>query len=277
MPRALRGAHDAPAELRDEFDAPTHALAFVTARRTYDAEEQGLARIDLALAWLTATLRYGLAELPDGNPRRFSREQSLTRVGRRGIVAVRGLVSTRQWLRQPAVRERDGAVALDNTNRRLPQAFQPLTLQEQHALSALKRATEVPDLLASVHALWEAIEFYTSGATVESMFSKAELKAIRDAMPTEFSAEQRAHADDRIGHFNDPSLMVRLRGLLDKEGVPITDGELELLLALRKLRNDVVHGRDSKSPPAEDVEYATSIVARMLVYRVASSRPDFGP
>jgi hypothetical protein len=56
---------------------------------------------------------------------------------------------------------------------------------------------------------------------------------------------------------------------MDDEMVPISDGEVELLWKLRKLRNDVVHGRRSDVPAPEDVDYAMSIVARMLVHRVA--------
>lgn len=255
-------------ELRAQFDAPAYALALVTSQRMYDAEEEGLAAIDLALAWLTVRLRYGLAELPDGSALAFSREQSLTHVVRRDLVAVRGLGSTRQWLRQPTALTRQGSLSLDRADVRLAGGLRPLTLQERQALLALTRATSETDLLARVHALWEAIEFYATEATVPVMFSKPEVKAIRAALPDSLSDKQLARAKERIGQFNEPSLMVRLRALLDDEGVPISDAELELLLALRKLRNDVVHGRASVLPAAEDVEYAISIVARMLVHRI---------
>ena len=56
---------------------------------------------------------------------------------------------------------------------------------------------------------------------------------------------------------------------MDADGVPIADGEIDLLWRLRDIRNKIVHGRKSELPAAEDVEYATSIVARMLMHRVA--------
>lgn len=273
--RAL-SALDVRDELRAEFGAPAYALALVTAQRMFDAEEEGLAHIDLALAWLTVRLRYGLAVLPDGSALAFERSESLTKLARRGIVAVRALGSTRQWLRQPEVRERPNAIPLDERRPRLEAELPELSLQERQALLALTRASSEPDLLARVHALWEAIEFYASGGKVPPLFDKGSLNAIRAALPPDLADEQRARALDRIGHFNDPPLMVRLRALLDSEGVPIADGELELLLALRALRNDVVHGRKTDLPAVEDVEYAISVVARMLVYRVAAlkSRPS---
>jgi hypothetical protein len=51
--------------------------------------------------------------------------------------------------------------------------------------------------------------------------------------------------------------------------MPIDDSELELLEKLRKLRNNVVHGRSSEQPVTDDVDYATSIVARMLVFHAS--------
>ncbi len=77
-------ALDASEDLRAAFEAPAYALALVTAERTLAAEEQGLMEIDVALAWLTARLRYGLATLPDGLPLAFERSESLApRRGRR--------------------------------------------------------------------------------------------------------------------------------------------------------------------------------------------------
>lgn len=63
--RAISGL-DVGDEMREGFEASAYALALVTAARALDAEERGLAKVDLALAWLTVRLRYGLATLPDG-------------------------------------------------------------------------------------------------------------------------------------------------------------------------------------------------------------------
>jgi len=72
-----------------------------------------------------------------------------------------------------------------------------------------------------------------------------------------------------VGQLNNAPLLIRLKKQLDDDKVPIDEGEIELLLKLRKLRNDVVHGRRSILPEPEDIEYAISIVARMLLCRIA--------
>jgi hypothetical protein len=266
--RAL-SALDIGDEMRVDYEAGTYALALVTATRTLDAEERGLAEIDLALAWLTARLRYGLATLPDGRPLPFKRSESLAQPTRRDLVAVRGLLTTRQWLRRPATVAESRTVTLVPDGARLEADMPPLTLQDRLALLAFARATREPDPLARVHALFEAIEFYTSGVIVPKLFSKAERKALVSSLPASFNADQQERVEHLVGNLNKPPLRIQLMQALDDEAVPMTSGEVDLLWRLRELRNDVVHGRKSELPEAEDVEHATSIVARMLVYRAA--------
>ena len=73
---------------------------------------------------------------------------------------------------------------------------------------------------------------------------------------------------NKIGELNDPPLMVRLRSVLEAEGTPVTDAEIALLRRLRDSRNDAVHGRSTALPDQEDVRYATSVVSRMLIFRI---------
>jgi len=267
-------------ELRVAFGASAYALALVTTTRMFDAEEQGLAAVDLALAWLTAQLRYGLTHRPDGTLLAFDRKESLAQPLRRDVVFVRGLTTLRQWLRRPRAAKQARFVAPTNTERSLDHSLPSLTLQDQLALLALARATHEPDALAQVQALWEAIEFYTSRASVSHLFAKSQCKvirkAIRDALPA-LSQEQQRRVDYAIGQLNNAPLLIRLRKALDDDNVPIADGEIDLLWKLRNLRNGVVHGRKSELPAPEDVEYAISIVSRMVVYRVARYRKDETP
>jgi len=222
-------------------------------------------------AGLTAQLRYGLTHLPDGSILQFDRRESLAQIFRKDAVSVRGLTTLRQWLRSPRSAKMARFVDLSTTSRRLDKSLPPLTLQDQLALLALSRATREPDPLAQVQALWEAVEFYVSGVEVGRMFSKAECrkirKAVMDALPSA-TAEQHERLDHAIGQLNNAPLLIKLKAALDREGVPIADSELDLLWKLRQLRNDVVHGRNSTLPEPEDVEYAVSIIARMLLYRV---------
>jgi len=73
---------------------------------------------------------------------------------------------------------------------------------------------------------------------------------------------------NKIDELNDPPLMIRLRSVLEAEGTPVTDTEIALLRRLRELRNKAVHGRSTDLPDSEDVRYATSVVSRMLIFRM---------
>jgi hypothetical protein len=267
--RALT-ALDLNDEMRADYDAPAYALALVTATRTLAAEEKGLVEIDVALAWLTTRLRYGLATLPNGNPLPFKRSESLTQVTRRDLVTVRGLMTMRQWLRQPGTTDERRLVALVPNGARLPSKMPHFTLQERLALLALARATREPDPLARVHALFESIEFYASGTTITDLFTKNERRLLRAKLASSFSPEQQERIIGIISNLNNAPLRLRLMQALDEDNVPINNGEVDLLWRLRTLRNDVVHGRRSELPAVEEVDYATSIVARMLVHRAAT-------
>lgn len=255
-------------ELGEAYQAPTYALALVTATRCFDGEERGLAAIDLALAWLTVRLRYGLAVLPDGQPLRFARSEALAAPSRRDVVFLRGLATTRQWLRRPRTAPAPRCVELITTEPRLASTLPTLSLQEELAILSLARATREPDLLARVQALFEAIEFYVANVRIADLFSKSERKEVRRGLPASLTAEQSRRLDQLLGDLNNAPLRARLMQALDDDAVPVAAAEVELLWRLRALRNDVVHGRRSELPIAEDVEYAISIVARMLVHRV---------
>ena len=259
-------------ELRSSFDSLAYGLVLVTAERMLSAETEALAAVELALAWLTVQLRYGLTHLPDGTSLAFDRKESLTRVVRRDVVYVRGLSTLRQWLRRPLMARQALLVNLHSTARLVADVLPELSLQDQLAIKALARVAHESDSLAQIQALWEAIEFYVSGTTAEHIFSSGECRTIRKAILTELGqvASNRLKRIDRsIGELSNPPLLVRLKKTLDDDRVPISDEEIDLLAKLRALRNDVVHGRRSERPITEDVEYAASVVARMIVYRVA--------
>lgn len=258
--------------LKETFAASTYALVLVTASLMYEAEARGTEAVDVLIAWLTTQLRCGLIRHPNGVPIAFERKEALAEIKRKDAISVRGLLTLRQWIRIPQMAKQVRFIELTETLRSISSDLPELTLQERLALKALSRAALDRDGLAQVQAMWEAIEFYVSGTEAEKIFQKSEMKAIRevviDAFP-DLSEKQGDRFMDLMGRLNDAPLLARLRKQLDIDRVPIDEGEVEILVKLRKLRNDVVHGRQSVLPAAEDVEYGISIVARMLLFRLA--------
>jgi hypothetical protein len=258
------------AEQRAKFAAPAYARASIGTSMMLEAEEKGLAAIDVALAWLTVQLRCGAAMLPPWQSLPFSRQEALASPSRRDLVTVRGLTTGRHWFRRPSLTSQERSAHLTSSARPLDGALRPLTLQEKQALLALGRASREPDLLARVQDLWEAIEFYCSGVSVDPLFTSEQLNGIRKSLP-KLGADQHKRAEELIGQLNSPPLMIRFKQAIRTDGAPLSEGEINLLVRLRKTRNKVVHGQESRLPDPEDVEYATSVVARLLIYRIAST------
>ena len=258
---------------RVEFTGTAYARASITASMMLEAEEKGLAAIDVALSWLTVQLRCGAAMLPADQALPFARQEALASPSRRDLVTVRGLTTGRYWFRRPSLTSQERSAHLTSSTRPLNGTLRPLTLQEKQALLALGRSSREPDLLARVQDLWEAIEFYCSGVSVDPLFTSEQLNEIRKSLP-ELGADQNKRAEELIGNLNSSPLMIRFKQAMRIDGVPLSEGEINLLVRLRKTRNNVVHGRESRLPDPEDVEYATSLVARLLIYRIASTSKE---
>lgn len=262
-----------PEELVERYAGGT-SWAFVlrTAPTLLDAETEGLRTIDVSLAWLAVRTQYSNVSLPvRSKSRRFQRDWTRARISRRDVVFTRGLSTGRWWFRHPeGIAERPdlpvGEIE-DIDSLPLPSNVSP---QMNEAFSAWRRAVEETDPLAAVVALWECIEFYVSGISVDDLFTRAEHRAVLKRATEGLDGEKLERIREVIGNSNNAPLRVRLEEALEQDEVPCTADELLLLRKLRKLRNDFVHGRARKLPSEIDLRYAKAIVNRMLVYRVSN-------
>lgn len=262
-----------PDELRGLYSgAPAYALVLQNAKTLFEAESEGVAAIDLALAWLTARTHYSSVALPGGHPRAFQRAWTRSRVSRREAVVVRGVATGRRWLRSPRdVHDRPELIPAEMDDLRSLPLPPDLPVVVREALSAWRRADEETDPLAAVVALWEAVEFYASGAKAPKVFPDKAVRRSLGRRATEgLEGDQRRRVEDVLGMLNQPPLLVRLKAALEADGVPYTEEELALLQRLRSIRNDLVHGRSKEAPRGQDLKYGKAVVNRMLVYRVSS-------
>ncbi len=259
-----------PRPLQSQFiGASAYAVACVTARTAFDAERSALLDIDTALSWLAAQARYGLMRLPRGEVRTFARTETRALPSRMPVLHARGVKSGRRWFRSLAPAPEVFALVLEPRDRPLTRW---LRVQDHQALLAWRRAVTTSDPLGTVTALWDAIEYYVAEASVPTMFNDTELELLRAALPAGLSDLQHERALAGIAALNSPPLMTRLRAALISDGVPVSDEELGLLQRLRKMRNKTVHGRVAETPETEQLDYAVSVVSRMLSYRLERRR-----
>jgi hypothetical protein len=266
--------------LRAAFaDAESYGRGFVTDTTLPGAEEAGVSAIEAAVAWLVTRGRYGFARLPDGHLQPFARQESLRTPQTGSVVLVRGTTTGRRWLRSRHTEDRPITRALEQGAPLLKPALPAeLPAAERHALLALRRATSEAILESQLEALWEAIEFYAAGTKVQKLFEPAELKRLRDSPPEWLNADQRRRFVEVIKDLNSAPLRVRVALRLEQDGVPLTEQERDLLFkTLRHARNRPTHGKVPKPPTRPEIHRGISIVARMLVYRIASTAVGAAP
>lgn len=260
--------------LADFRSGQCFAIAKPTVAMIDEAENHGLADIDLALAWLTACGRYGAVAMPNGHPQTFDRELALRSPSRGSVVFVFGTETKRLWLRRTVPQSSDRTRRLSSAGSNAPSLPVQLEASDRLALLALRLAASEIDPLMQIRALWQAIESYAEGRTGERrLFDKPERRAIKKLLLDEeilqLDKHQRERLSKAIDGLNHEPLNQRLERRLKEDGVLVTADELALLKSLYDVRNDVVHGRIVKEPPPRDqINYGISIVARMLVHRI---------
>lgn len=255
----------------DFSDATSYGFAEARAGWLHDAEDAGATAIETSVAWLVTRGRYGFARLPDGRGQAFSRQESLRGPDTGPTVIVRGRTSGRRWLRwrgpgDPVARTL--AAGSPSLEPELPHNLGP---RERQALLALRRAASEAIAESQVQALWEAIELYVGRTKLSPLFAPEELDRLRAAIPSDLKPAQAEAVAKAIDNLNDAPLVVRLRERLESDGVPLSESERKLLFkTLRRARNATVHGRsEQRLPSREQIQRGVSLVARMLVHRIA--------
>ena len=259
------------AELVERYEGVA-AWAQTTCEATtvLDAETLGLRLVDVATAWMMLLSQFSAPRLRDGSLRSYRRSWTQSQLRRADVVLVEGTRTGRAWLRVPT--------DLPNIPELNPEECAELsvppfphdpTAQIREAVLAWRRAREHPDAIGAIIAFWEAMEFYVSGVSVDAVFDEGELATIRARLPDFDDDRKRQRVDQAVAALNNAPLLARLREALARDGVPYTEYEFEIILEMRKARNDFAHGRVPRVPALPARKLAVALLGRMLTYRVA--------
>jgi hypothetical protein len=260
-----------PAELVERYEGVA-AWAQTTCEATtvLDAETLGLRLVDVATAWMMLLSQFSAPRLLDGSLRSYRRSWTQSQLRRADVVLVEGTRSGRAWLRVPTDLPNIPELNLEECDElSVPPFPDAPTAQIREAVLAWRRAREHPDPIGAIIAFWEAMEFYVSGVSVDAVFDKAELATIRARLPHFDDNQKRQRVDQAIADLNNAPLLARLREALASDGVPCTEYEFEIILEMRKARNDFAHGRVPRIPDLPARKLAIALLGRMLAYRVA--------
>jgi len=264
-------------DLVEEFlGARAYALSLVTETVAYRAESDALAEIDWALAWLSVHLRYGLVRLPDGRAQPFSRVAARAQPRRGPLVGGRALQTGGRWIHaasSQAALTVAGQDALQSSA--IPNS--PSSSLRQAVLAA-RRAADDLDPIQRIGALWEAIEFLVRGIGAPTPLARAQRKALRLKLIDVLPPEHHERVDRLIALINEAPLMDKLRLLIERDSIPFSAGDFELLKSLREVRNEALHGGDpTAGPKPEELEHAVALLSRIIFHTAErTARGDGG-
>lgn len=254
-------------------DATCWATAVVAGPMDWATTSKALRLIDCGLAWLMVVHSTGLSTLRDHTGLPYSRQWVRSRPRRRGVTLRCGDRSGGRHL-SGGVFSDPGPPLDERSARRLPGL--PSTLAEEpliEAVFAWRRSLETGDRFEACSALCDAVECIVSGVEVERLFGRAELDRLRGVIPDDLSSAQRTRVSEMLGSLNAPPLMVKIREFLIATGIATDEEDLDAFAAVRKARNDFVHGRGNAEIEWTRVNRARGWVAR-LVAEAILSKPD---
>ncbi|SMC85388.1 hypothetical protein [Kibdelosporangium aridum] len=252
-----------------------YAVVYTSAVHMHEAEQQAIIEVESMLEWLAVRTRYSLATLPDGTNPDWFRGTTLSKIRRDSLTLVRGILTGGVWLRDTTSRRFAPDIALEDTKLGLlkPSPGYHLLENLRHAISACARAGREIDPINRITAIWDAVEFYAGKTSIQRFFTSRELKSIRRAFPDDLSRQQRERLNQILEQVNMPPLLARFRRQIAVDGVPLTESEFNKFANLRKIRNDLVHGRlqHAGSVDTEDIERCLALLARILMFAVANA------
>ncbi|MET3467037.1 hypothetical protein [Microbacterium sp. 1262] len=229
-----------------------------------DAEEEGVAVIRRALDWLLVLMRNGASVGSDGTPASFRRDDVRGFLRQSSVAIVTGMQSGRSWARDLRNPVRAGEAQLDKTIQAAPSA--PADERSSQSFAAFRRAAdEQLPIAIRVSAIWEALEYYAADVRRQPSFQKHELRALRKRAVDGLTDDQSRRVEFAIAQLNSSSLQERIWHQASLDGVRVSSGDRNVIARTRGYRNALVHGGDVEDLTRGDVNYAVSVVSRLLL------------
>jgi hypothetical protein len=255
------------------FRPDSVAQVSVSAVRMYDAEEEGLDQIQRALDAVVGVATYGFTRLPWGGVLPFARDQIRAKPTLVPCVLVTASTS-RRWLHGLGSDTVEPDLQLDALIAKwMPLLAEVLPVTLARSLRALRDAsTSSRDPLARCQSLFDALEYFTAGTKLPKIVRRTSVVAAVDAIDRlDLPTRERERLCKVLSDANNAPLMAKVRYQADQDGTIVSDPEWGLLAKLRRSRNQAGHGDEAKAPEQHDLEWAASIVSRLIMHSWAAS------
>ena len=244
------------------------AVTTVSADTLYDAEVEGLAKIDIGLSAIRALGAYRYPLL-NGKLFSFERDRARAKVRVSDLVLVQSLSSKRNWIRSVSSGEKLDLLEIDSLeiNEIEPERLEARGPMFTRSLREWKTAADSSDDSDRVAHLWRSIECYASTGAVPELFSKEELKGIRNAAKSvnAWNQDQLGAINSRMGSINNLSLNEKFRLTLSQHSINLSEKEIDAIYETRNLRNELEHGRALSEPGHRSLDIAIAVMNYVLV------------
>lgn len=149
-----------------------------------------------------------------------------------------------------------------------------------NALKWIRRAWDAEDFDDKIIYSIIALEFIVSKESDVPMMNKQLRKkckgairkiifATNDLKGNAIDYSQKACAKfDRT--YTEAPFMLKLRGLIDRLSIPISESEMQLIITARKQRNGIIHGEDDSKIPDDDVYKLCECISKIAFYKLFS-------
>ena len=237
------------------------------------AEELGLLNLRHALSLVKLHARFSFSCAPGEAEREYRREAAvLSRPALGNVVHVRALRSSHRWLRCIDGFTEDHPLDVDALDLRELSVPNKTNVDLWQAIQDWERASESNDFLSRSSAIWRGLEHYVT-ATGTKLFTRAQIGRLRRDPPKWLTSDQRERYASTLAMLNNAPLMPRLQRDLERDHVPVSQ-EMAALQRSRSLRNRIEHGGIPTDADADDLRAATTLLGRLLVYRLSQPLGD---
>ena len=120
-----------------------------------------------------------------------------------------------------------------------------------------------------------SLEFIVSTEKLPPILEKKLRKEYKAVLSEKFSEHfQPKDVEGLLNKFDqtytEPPFMKKLSALIERLCIPITNEERELIIKARKLRNNIIHGKQQEDMSSRELLLLCETVSRIAIYKIKS-------
>lgn len=166
---------------------------------------------------------------------------------------------------------KDIELKLIQNNKQMNKELYPLF----NSLKWIRKSWESHNTDDRIISIIIALEFIVSTEKLPPIIEKKLRKEYKAFLAEKFSEHfQKNEVEVLLNKFDhaytEPPFMKKLNALIERLCIPITDEERELIIKARKLRNNIIHGKQQEDMSGRELLLLCETVSRIAIYKIKS-------